>query len=56
MHCLAGRHWVYPGTCATGCSDRGVEAARVEVLHWFADVDSCKPDGLTLAKVRARLE
>ncbi len=53
---LLDRHWVVSGHLRHWLLDRGVEASKVEVLHWFADVDSWKPDSLTRAKVRARLE
>ncbi len=52
---LLDRHWVVSGHLRHWLLDRGVEASKVEVLHWFADVDSWKPDSLTRAKVRARL-
>ena len=52
---LLDRHWVVSGHLRHWLLDRGVEASKVEVLHWFADVDSWKPNSLTRAKVRARL-
>ncbi|TEC54428.1 glycosyltransferase family 1 protein [Pseudomonas aeruginosa] len=52
---LLDRHWVVSRHLRHWLLDRGVEASKVEVLHWFADVDLWKPDSLTRAKVRARL-
>lgn len=49
------RHWVVSGHLRQWLLDRGVEAGKVEVLHWFADIERWRPCPARRAEVRARL-
>ncbi|MNF52428.1 D-inositol 3-phosphate glycosyltransferase [compost metagenome] len=52
---LLNRHWVVSGHLRQWLVDHGVEAGKVEVLHWFADIERWKPCPARRAEVRARL-
>jgi glycosyltransferase involved in cell wall biosynthesis len=52
---LLNRHWVVSGHLRQWLVDRGIEAGKVEVLHWFADIERWKPCPARRAEVRARL-